>query len=159
MITLTLPYPVSANVYWATRIIKAKGRPARAMTYVTKEAEAFREQVRTIARAAGLAEPMTCRVEMAIRLYPARPQDWAKRARLDPTTWDDDVRCIDLGNAEKVLSDALQGIVFDDDRRIWRQHKERMEPDGGPARVVVAIRPLPARKVPQQALALAECAA
>lgn len=159
MILLTLPYPVSANVYWATRVVKAKGGPARAMTYVTKEAEAFREQVRGIARTAGLAQPLTCRVEMWIRLYPARPQDWAKRTRLDPAGWDDDVRCIDLGNCAKVLDDALQGIVFDDDRRIWRQHKERMEPDGGPARVVVAIKPLPARQVTQQGLQLVSRAA
>lgn len=154
MILLTLPYPVSANVYWASRVVKPKGGHARAITYVTKEAEEYRKEVAKIALAAGLAKPMTCRVELSLRLYPARPQDWARRQRRDPATWDDDVRCIDLGNAEKVLSDALQGIVYDDDKRIWRQFKERMEPDAGGARVVLAIRAMKPRAVAQQGLQL-----
>lgn len=137
MIFLTLPYPVSANRYW-----KAVTIPGRTMMAPSKEAKVYKAQVAKIAAAAGLNQPLACRVEMWIRLYPARPQDWARRARLDPAGWDDDVRCIDLGNANKVLDDALQGIVFVDDRWIWRQHKERMEPDEHGARVVVAIRPI-----------------
>jgi len=152
MIHLVLNYPVSANIYWATRVVKPKGAPARAITYVTKEAEAYREHVRSAAAAAGLARPMLCRVEMWIRLYPARPQDWAHRTRLDPAGWDDDVRCIDLGNCEKVLADALEGIVYDNDRRIWRQHKERMEPDAKGARVELAVRAMVPRVVPQAEL-------
>lgn len=144
MIYLTLPYPVSANRYW-----KAVTIPGRTMMAPSKEAKAYKADVQRIARAAGLAQSLTCRVELWLRLYPARPQDWARRQRRDPAAWDDDVRCIDLGNAEKVLSDALQGIVFDDDRRIWRQHKERMEPDAKGARVELAIRAMPARAVPQ----------
>lgn len=144
MIYLTLPYPVSSNRYW-----KAVTIPGRTMMAPSKEAKAYKADVQRIARAAGLAQPLTCRVELWLRLYPARPQDWARRQRRDPAAWDDDVRCIDLGNAEKVLSDALQGIVFDDDRRIWRQHKERMEPDARGARVELAIRAMPARAVPQ----------
>lgn len=149
MIFLTLPYPISGNRYWAQRIVKPKGGAARSMTYVTPEAEAYRGEVARIARAAGLAAPMDCRVEMWIRLYPARPQDWARRARLDPTNWDDDVRCIDLGNAEKVLADALQGIVYTDDKWIWHEDKRRMEPDARGARVELAIRAMPRRAVPQ----------
>jgi crossover junction endodeoxyribonuclease RusA len=149
VIRLTLPYPVSANVYWASRVVKPKGKPARAMTYVTPEAEAYREKVAKIARAAGLAAPMAVRVEMWIRLYPARPLDWAKRTRQDPACWDDTVLCMDLGNCEKVLADALQGIVYVDDKQIWRQHKERMEPDEKGARVELAIRAMPPRVVPQ----------
>ena len=152
MIRLTLPYPVSANVYWASRVVKSKGKPARAMTYVTPEAEAYREKVAKIARAAGLAVPMACRVEMWLRLYPARPQDWARRTRLDPAGWDDTVLCMDLGNCEKVLADALQGIVYVDDKQIWKQHKERMEPDANGARVELAIRAMPPRVVPQASL-------
>lgn len=152
MIFLTLPYPVSANVYWASRVVKPKGKPARAVTYVTNEAEAYRQKVAKIARAKGLDVPMACRLEMWLRLYPARPQDWAKRARLDPANWDDDVRCIDLGNAEKVLADALQGIVYTDDKWIWKEHKERMEPDAHGARVVVGVRAMPRRAVPQAQL-------
>jgi crossover junction endodeoxyribonuclease RusA len=144
VIYLTLPYPVSANRYW-----KAVTIPGRTMMAPSKEAKAYKAEVATIARAAGLATPMACRVEMWLRLYPARPQDWARRTRLDPAGWDDDVRCIDLGNAEKVLGDALQGIVYVDDRWIWKQHKERMEPDAKGARVELAIRAMPRRAVPQ----------
>ncbi len=152
MIHLVLPYPISANRYWATRVVKPKGGQARAMTYVTPEAEEYRQKVRAVALAAGVSRPMLCRVEMWLRLYPARPQDWARRACLDPAGWDDGVLCMDLGNAEKVLADALQGIVYDDDRRIWRQHKERMEPDAKGARVELAIRAIPRRAVPQAEL-------
>lgn len=144
MIYLTLPYPVSANRYW-----KAVTIPGRTMMAPSKEAKAYKAEVAKIAHAAGLAAPMACRVEMWLRLYPARPQDWARRTRLDPAGWDDDVRCIDLGNAEKVLGDALQGIVYVDDRWIWKQHKERMEPDASGARVELAIRAMPRRAVPQ----------
>lgn len=144
VIFLTLPYPVSANRYW-----KAVTIPGRTMMAPSKEAKAYKAEVARIASAAGLAAPMDCRVEMWIRLYPARPQDWARRARSDPANWDDDVRCIDLGNAEKVLADALQGIVYTDDKWIWHEDKRRMEPDANGARVEIAIRAMPRRAVPQ----------
>lgn len=144
MIRLTLPYPVSANRYW-----KAVTIPGRTMMAPSTEAKAYKAEVSKIAGAAGLAAPMACRVEMWIRLYPARPQNWARRARLDPAGWDDYVRCMDLGNCEKVLADALQGIVYVDDKQIWRQHKERMEPDAKDARVEIAIRAMPRRAVHQ----------
>lgn len=147
MIRLTLPYPVSANRYWNAITI-----PGRTMMAPSKEAKAYKAEVSKIARAAGLAAPMACRVEMWIRLYPARPQDWARRARLNPAGWDDDIRCMDLGNCEKVLADALQGIVYVDDKQIWREHKERMEPDEKGARVELAIRAMPLRAVPQASL-------
>jgi crossover junction endodeoxyribonuclease RusA len=133
---LVLPYPVSANRYW-----KAITIPGRTMMAPSKEAIAYRKQVAEIAGAAGMARPFPWRVAVELDLYPQRPQDWARRARRDPVAWDDDVRCIDLGNAEKVLSDALQGIVFEDDRWIWDLHKRRKEPDGD-GRVVLRIRPL-----------------
>lgn len=152
MITLVLPYPVSANRYWATRVVTSKqtGKPM-AMTYVTPDAVAYRQWVQKIALAAGLANPLTSRLRLDLELYPHRPQDWARRARLDPLTWDDTVQCIDLGNAEKVLSDALQGIVFVDDKQLWKIEKERREPDGE-ARVVVRITPLVKHVHPQHDL-------
>ena len=136
MLTLTLPYPISANRYW-----KAITIPGRTMMAPSKEAKAYKQTVATLARASGIAEPFSWRVAVELDLFPQRPQDWAKRARRDPVAWDDDVRCIDLGNAEKVLSDALQGIVFTDDRWIWDLHKRRKEPDGD-ARVVLRITPI-----------------
>lgn len=146
MIVLTLPYPVSANRYWRAITI-----PGRTMMAPTAEAKAYKAEVAAIARRCGLEQPFGWRVAVELDLYPQRPQDWARRARLDPVAWDDDVRCIDLGNAEKVLSDALQGIVFHDDRWIWDLHKRRMEPDGQ-ARVELRIRPLARAAMPQMEL-------
>ncbi len=136
MISLTLPYPVSSNRYWAHGLMG--GRP---VTFRTKEAKAYIAEVSVLARNAGLRLPYDGRVAWCIRLYPQRPQDWAKRSQRNPDGWDDDVRCIDLGNCEKVLADALNGIAWIDDKQIRRTLLERMEPDGE-ARVVVTIGPL-----------------
>lgn len=138
MIHLTLPYPISANRYWAVRVIPKKPKPL-ALTYVTEEAKAYKKAVGMLALAAGIRVPSTGRVVLHIKLFPHRPQDWAKRARKDPHTWDDTVQCIDLGNCEKVLSDALNGIAWVDDKQIRRTLLERMEPDEKGARLEVSI--------------------
>lgn len=143
MITLTLPPPVSANRYWASRVIKAKATGKwMAMTYVTPEAVDYRKQVALLAQAAGIKGLMTGRIRMHLQLYPHRPLDWKTRQRKFGEAWDDTVQCIDLGNAEKVLSDALQGVVIGDDKRFRSILLERMEPDEHGARVVVTITPL-----------------
>lgn len=142
-VVLVLPYPISANRYWATRCIRNKKTGQyMAMTYVTAEAKQYKLDVGKRARMAGVTKPFLGRVHAHIQLYPHRPLDWQARARKFGPHWDDTVQCIDLGNCEKVLSDALQGIVFDDDKWIWRQTKERMEPDEHGARLVVTITPL-----------------
>lgn len=142
MISLTLPYPISSNRYWATRVVPNKAtRKPMAMTYVTSEAQAYKAEVANIAKAAGLRIPYDGRVALHVKLFPQRPQDWAKRSQRDPDTWDDDVRCIDLGNCEKVLSDALNGIAWIDDKQLRDIHLERCEPDGE-ARVEVTITPM-----------------
>ena len=144
-ITLTLPYPLSANRYW---------RPVRIGLHITivptKEAKAYRTQVGFLVKAAGVRQPITGRVQIDVRLYPNRPQDWQKRMRKDGAEWDDTVQCIDLDNANKVLLDSLKGVAIDDDRWVRKIVAERMEPDGE-ARVVVTITPMPAEK-PQTAL-------
>ena len=137
MILLSLPYPLSANRYW-----KAITIPGRTMMAPTREAKAYCADVARICAAAGIREPITGRIALAIRLFPARPQDWARRARKLGAAWDDDVRCIDLDNANKVLLDALKGIAFEDDRWVRRLQAERMEPDEHGARVIVAIEQL-----------------
>ena len=109
-----------------------------AMTYVTPEAKEYKEQVAWMARAAGVRSPITGRVALDIKLYPHRPLDFAKRMKTHGAAWDDTVQCIDLGNAEKVLSDALKDVVMQDDKWIRKITSERMEPDGE-ARVVVTI--------------------
>ena len=133
MIQLTLPYPLSANRYW---------RPVKLGKHIsivpTTEAKAFRKDIAAHCRAAGITRPITGRVHVDVKLYPARPQDWQKRMRKEGATWDDTVRCIDIDNANKVLLDALKDIAIEDDRWVRRLTSERMEPDGE-ARVVVTI--------------------
>lgn len=142
MTRLVLSYPPSSNRYWATRVITPKGqRRAMALTYVTPEAKKYRDECAKVAIAAGV-RPLAGRVCMELKLYPNRPLDWAKRARKDPDNWADTVQCIDLGNCEKVLSDALNGIAWADDKQLHRIVQERMEPDEHGARVVVTISPI-----------------
>ena len=141
LIPLTLPYPPSANRYWRHGTIKG-----RAAVFLSKEAKDYKAVVAHMAKAAGIRQPHPGRTALTIRLYPNRPQDWARRARRDPETWDDTVQCIDLGNCEKVLSDALNGVAWVDDRLHRRIVLERCEPDDRGARIEVEIESLaPAR--------------
>lgn len=146
MITLTLPYPVSANLYW-----RSYARGGRVVVTVSKEAEAYRARVALLCWQQGIREPILGRVAVRVRLYPQRPLDWAKRARKDPAGWDDSVRCLDVDNAVKVLFDSLKDVAMEDDRWVYRLLSERMEPDGD-ARVVVTIAALRRRVAPQTAL-------
>lgn len=143
MIELTLPYPISANRYW---------RPVKLGAHIsivpTKEAKAYAKEVACHAHLQGVRRPIPGRVAIEIDLYPNRPQDWAKRARLNPTTWDDTVQCLDLDNANKVLLDSLKGIAIEDDKWVREIHARRMEPDGE-ARVIVRINALALPASPQ----------
>ena len=142
MIVLTLPYPISANRYWATRVIKKRGaRASSAMTYVTSEAKAYKEKVRLLALESGAVQPIIGRVSITYFLHPHRPQDADKRIKRDPENWEDTVRCIDLDNAQKVLLDALKGVVIEDDKWVRRIQAFRSEPvEGG--KLVVIVKPV-----------------
>lgn len=146
-ITLTLPYPISANRYWRTYMPRGFKTP---VTTLSPEAKSYKSQVAWLAKEAGIRSPLAGRVAVAYTLYPKRPQDWAKRVQKNPAGWDDSVQCIDLDNAQKVLMDALKGVVIEDDRWVRRIEAERAEPDGE-ARLVVTITPIPAI-TPQPAL-------
>lgn len=151
-LTVTLPYPISANRYWRTRVVKPKCGPAIVSTYVSAEAKAYKATVVRLLREAGVREPITGRVAIAYKLYPHRPQDYRARVRKFGDAWQDTVQCIDLDNAQKVLFDALKGIAFEDDAWVRRITAERPEPDGE-ARLVVTITPI-ATPQPQAVLAL-----
>lgn len=146
MITVTLPYPISANKYW---------RPVRigpSITIVpTKDAKAYKAEVAAIFRLAGV-QPIMGRIAFTYVLYPHRPLDYKTRMRKHGDAWSDTVQCIDLDNAQKVLLDSLKGIAFEDDAWVRRIYAERAEPDGE-ARVVVTITPI-APVVPQATLDL-----
>jgi crossover junction endodeoxyribonuclease RusA len=138
VIVLSLPYPISANRYWATRVISVKGRQMP-VVYVTSDAKAFKEQVGWACKAAGIRKPLAGRVAISVQLYPHRPQDWATRQRKHGAAWDDTVMCLDIDNANKVLLDALKGVAIEDDKWVRRLTSERMEPDEKGARVVLRI--------------------
>lgn len=146
-VSVTLPWPVSANVYWRTRVVKGV-----AMTYVSAEAKSFKSEVQWLLKAAGCIKPIDGRVAVSMVLYPHRPQDWQKRQRKLGAAWDDGVRSIDLDNAIKVTLDALKGIAFEDDAWVRRINAERAEPDGE-ARLVVTIAAIKAA-APQAQFAL-----
>jgi crossover junction endodeoxyribonuclease RusA len=144
IVTLKLPYPVSANAYWRTRIIYPKNGPmaGRAMpsVYVTKEAEQFKESVGWLLRNAGVRDTIKGRVRIDIQLRPPCPQDWKKRQRDDPLWWADSVRRLDLDNCRKVVYDSLKGIAIGDDVQVWKDTGEVLEPvEGTDAHVVVRI--------------------
>jgi crossover junction endodeoxyribonuclease RusA len=129
-IRLVLPYPVSANRYWATT-----ARGGRAITYVTKEATAYRSEVGWIAKQAG------CRVTthpieiVSVTLVPP-----AVRLRRDKFMAMVEVKnsvALNLDNCLKVTLDALNGVVYEDDRQIRRlSNVEYGKPDGHGALIV-----------------------
>ncbi len=141
-ITLTLPYPPSANRYWRSRVITPKGKDPIVSTYVSSEAKQFKEAVGWLLRGAGVRRPIAGRVAVHIELWPHRPLDWAKRAKADPLYWADTVQRLDLDNCRKVVNDALKDVAFGDDKCIWKDSGEVMEPDGREACLVVTITPL-----------------
>lgn len=171
-ITLTLPYPPSANRYWRSRVVfpkvekmaatyKAGGVSALyelltketfVSTYPSADGKTFKESVGWLLAAAGVREPMKARrFQVDIQLWPHRPLDWKTRARKDPLYWADTVQRLDLDNTRKAVNDALNERVIADDKAIWRDSGEVMEPDGREACIVVTITPL-VKAVVQEAL-------
>lgn len=143
-IALVLPYPISANRYWRSCVIRN-----HVQVYPSKEAKAYKAECAAIARSAGVV-PIAGPVEYELKLFPNLPQDWAKRAKANPQWWDLTVQCMDLDNARKVLLDALNGICWTDDSRIRRDPGEIMVPDGR-GRVELVVRPY-RRKHPQASI-------
>jgi Holliday junction resolvase len=122
VISLQLPYPVSANVYWRHVVV---GR--RAVTLVSREAKAYRALV-----AALCADVKAIAGELHVELV-LHPRRTAKGVASK-------VR-IDLDNAVKVALDALQGLAFADDAQVVELHAMVGEPmDGGGLGVVVTTR-------------------
>ena len=137
-VTLRLHYPISANVYWRSFVPKGH---QRAIVTLSDAAKKYKKAAHDIALLAGVRKPIAGRVMLTIVLHPKCPQDAAKRARLQPDTWEESVQCIDLDNALKVTIDSLKGIVMVDDNQIWRLTAERGEPVDGGA-VIVTVTPI-----------------
>jgi crossover junction endodeoxyribonuclease RusA len=134
IITLPLGYPVSANRYWRSFVPRGS---SRAIVARSPEANAYIQDVQLRAVMHGLRQPFAHWVYVRISLFPNRPLDWARRAAKDPDGWELTVQCLDLGNCEKVLCDALNGILWRDDKQIRQMVLRRMPPDAHGARVLV----------------------
>lgn len=99
MTTINLPYPPSANRYLRHT---ARG------TYRTAEADRYCAAVHQIA-AASAAVKHKGRVSLLAKLHPKRTMAGkASKTRMD------------LDNCIKVACDALQGVLYDNDRQIER---------------------------------------
>lgn len=109
-------YPPSANRYW---------RHANGKTYKSEEATLYQRTVRMEALASGVRRPMSGKIAIHITLHPVAPKDYAKRLAKGTG---DSVRCMDLDNAIKVLFDALNGVVIEDDSQVRQIVAERGEP-------------------------------
>lgn len=110
---IKLDFPPSANRYW---------RRGPHGTYISKEARQYREKV-ALACIRNKVMPLTGPVNLSI--YAAMPA--TNR---------------DLGNTEKILSDALQGYLFGDDVQIVSIHMYRCDapaPKKQNAHVIVIV--------------------
>jgi crossover junction endodeoxyribonuclease RusA len=127
-VTVRLPYPITANLLWRTRVVYPKNGKPVVSTYVSKEGKEYKKTVGWLLRKAGVREPLTCRVRLDIQLHPHCPLDWRSRAKKDPLWWADTVQRHDLDNCRKVLTDALKGIAIVDDKQVWEDSGRVMEP-------------------------------
>ncbi len=107
--SLVLPYPPSANRYW--RVFRGRAVTSAAAT-------AYKRDIASLARSDGVSGPTMAPIALAFVLRPPRPLDGDRRERLQGPLWHLSVRCIDLDNAMKVCGDALQGIVYENDKQV-----------------------------------------
>lgn len=108
---ITLPYPISANRYWRTRVAGSV-----VMTYVSAEAKAYKQHAAWAARAAGVRVTESD-VSVAYVLHP----------KLTVKGEASRVRC-DLDNVLKVLGDAMNGVAWVDDKQIVEIHARIGDP-------------------------------
>ena len=132
MISLVLPYPVSANKYWRSVTIRGRGN----VMLRSKAANEYRDQVHALALTAGLREPILGLVGVTLVLHPREPVDAAKRIRKEGAHWHLNVKAMDVDNAIKVALDALAGIAYVDDEQIATLMIDRGMPVPGGALAV-----------------------
>lgn len=127
-ITLTLPYPPSANLIWRTVQLKGWKHPR---TILSKEGREYRKQVAKHVAVAG------------------RPCLGTARLQADYQAYRPDRRRRDLDNIRKAVNDALEAAgVIDDDEQIDRDSGDKTLPiDRNNPRVVVTLTPIAGAEV------------
>jgi crossover junction endodeoxyribonuclease RusA len=103
MITMVLPYPPSSNRYWRTY---------RGRTVKSDEARKYQDEAGWCARVAG-AEMLAGDVAMELKIYRPRKSG-------------------DTSNRIKVLEDAMQGILYENDNQIVEIHAYRFDDSHSP---------------------------
>lgn len=101
---LVLPYPVSANRYWQSFVPKGW---TRAVVHPSSEAKSYKAAVGWIAKQAGMRTPTSKPIALTFTLCPKMNKDGSASAVV-----------LDLGNCLKVAEDALQGIVYVNDKQV-----------------------------------------
>lgn len=115
---VVLPYPISANRYF---------RNFRGRMVISSEAKAYKKQVAWTFHALGI-KPAEGDVSLTVKLHPKLTKTGAASRTL-----------IDLDNALKVVFDALQGVLYVNDKQVKKLTAEVGEPvDGGGLSVGIA---------------------
>lgn len=138
-ITIVMPWPISSNKYWRSRIVTPKHGKPFVNVYVSPEAKEYVASVKHIAHRMRLTKPFRGRLHIDIDVFPHRPQDYKKRIKDHGDVWADTVSCVDIDNAIKVTLDSLKGIAFVDDRQVFSLSTVRHNPDDKPKRLVIRI--------------------
>lgn len=127
---LELPYPISSNRYWRSfAYIDRVTKKPRSVTAPSDEAKAYKEHVGWIAKAAGFKTPTTKLIEItSIQLCPRTNKDGSASGTV-----------LDLGNCWKVVEDALQGIVYVNDRQIKRIRNVEYGPPSSEGGLIIEI--------------------
>ena len=124
MIRLVLPWPISINAYWKSRILERCSAPPIVSTYVTAAGVKFQKQViAAVIEQLGQHSPLHGRLNVSMRFY-------------QPTA-----RKCDISNYVKTTEDALtKAGVWIDDEQIDEEHIYRMPIDRVNPRAEVDIR-------------------
>lgn len=130
---LTLPYPVSANRYWRSFAYTDRAtRKPRSVTVPSDEAKAYKHAVGWIAKQAGFRSPTLKPIALTLTLRPKVNKDGSANQTV-----------LDLGNCLKVAEDALQGIVYMNDKQVRSIRLDYGEQVEGGALIVDVVEFIP----------------
>lgn len=115
MTRLVLPYPPSANRMWRSYVPKGW---SRAVVALSPEAKSYKLACGWLAKEAGFGKPTTRPIALKLTLIPKNGV------------------VMDLSNCLKVTEDALQGVVYENDRQVKAISLEYGQPDGKGAVIV-----------------------
>lgn len=122
MIRLILPWPISINAYWKSRVIKVNGK-SMSSTYVTAAGVKFQKNVlAAVIKQIGQQSPLQGRLRVVMRFYGPNARKY------------------DISNFIKTTEDALtKARIWVDDEQVDEEHLYRFPIDRVNPRVEVEI--------------------